>query len=58
MGLVQGEQKDSDEVFNINGLTFLVPVELNKYNGFNIDFLDAPFKKDFTIRPILFSGDL
>ncbi len=58
LGLVQGEQKESDFVFEIDGITFLVPIQLDKYVGFSIDYLDAPFYKKFSIRPIHFKSDL
>jgi Fe-S cluster assembly iron-binding protein IscA len=50
--LALDEPKDNDEVFDINGLTFLMEKSLRKYlNGIEIDFNDSGFRPGFSITP-------
>ncbi len=56
LGLVLDEQKDNDEVFDIEGLTFLVEKDLAQFEGFEVDYSEAFLRKGFVINPMYNMG--
>ena len=56
LGLVLDEQTDNDEVFDIDGISFLVANDLNQFEGFEVDYSTAFMRKGFIITPMAFEG--
>ncbi|HAE43466.1 MAG TPA: hypothetical protein DCG34_11225 [Clostridiales bacterium] len=56
MGLVLDEQKETDEVFEQDGLNFLVGEELMSYPGFTVDYTSSFLRKGFTVDVMGYTG--
>jgi Fe-S cluster assembly iron-binding protein IscA len=56
MGLVLDEQKDNDEVFEKDGLTFLLGEELSRYEGFTVDYSTSFLRKGFMVDIMGYAG--
>ena len=52
LGLVLDEQKENDDVFDIDGVKFLVSSELNQFTGFDVDYSNSFMRKGFIIKPL------
>ena len=55
-GLVLDEQKENDEVFDIEGISFLVSGDLKQFEGFEVDYSNVFPTKGFNIAPLSFTG--
>lgn len=51
LGLVLDEQKENDYIEEIEGIKFLAGEELNRYKGFNIEYVNSFIRKGFVITP-------
>jgi len=57
--LALDEPKETDEIFEIQDIKFLVDKMLKKYvNGIKIDYNDGGFRPGFSITPIWSERDL
>jgi len=57
--LALDEPKETDEVFEINDVTFLVDKALKKYvKAIKVDYNDAGWRPGFSITPIWSEQDL
>jgi len=51
LGLVLDEQKDNDYIEEIDGIKFVAGKELDRYKGFNIEYVNSFIRKGFVISP-------
>ena len=58
LGLVLDEQKENDEAFDIDGITFLVESELEAFGGFDVDYSNSARRKGFIINPTGVTPDI
>jgi len=49
--LVLDEQKDNDYIEEIDGIKFVAGKELDRYKGFNIEYVNSFIRKGFVISP-------
>lgn len=56
MGLVLDEQKKTDEVFNMDGLTFVVGEDLDQFEGFEVDYSNSFLRKGFVVNLMGYAG--
>lgn len=56
MGLVLDEQKDTDEVFIMDDLTFVVGEDLDQFEGFKVDYMDSFLRKGFVVNVMGFAS--
>lgn len=60
LGIVLDEQNKYDEVFNINGISFLIGSDLYCFegyevDGFEVDYLTTSLNKGFVVSPLYFT---
>jgi len=49
LGLVLDEQRDSDYVEEIDGVTFVAGEDMKHYDGFNIEYANSFLRKGFVV---------
>jgi len=60
LGIVLDEQNKYDEVFNTNGISFLIGSDLYCFegyevDGFEVDYLTTSLNKGFVVSPLYFT---
>ena len=51
LGLVLDEHKNDDYTQEIEGIKFVAGEELNRYKGFNIEYVNSFIRKGFVVTP-------